>query len=84
MSDQSHKNSNEQPPQKPVPTPDDNRGEGLVWSAIGTLVAGPLVWGGAGWLIDRWLETPRVYTAAGVIVGFITSLYIVYIKFGRD
>jgi hypothetical protein len=84
MSDQSHKNGNEQPPQKPVPTPEDTRGEGLVWSAIGTLVAGPLVWGGAGMLIDRWLETTRAYTAAGVIVGFITSLYIVYIKFGRD
>jgi F0F1-type ATP synthase assembly protein I len=84
MSDQSHPDTNDQPAHKPAPQPADNRGEGMVWSAIGTLIAGPVVWGGFGWALDRWLETPRVFTAAGVVVGFITSLYIVYIKFGRD
>ena len=58
--------------------------DGSVWSAISTLVAGPTVWGGIGVLLDKWLETPRVFSAGGVIVGFITSLYIVYIRFGRD
>lgn len=66
-------------------TPDRNppSGESMAWSAIATLVGGPLTWGGIGWLIDHWLNTPRVFTAGGVIVGFITSIYIVYVRYGR-
>ena len=33
------------------------RGAEMVWSIIGTLVAGVLAWGGIGWLLDRWLGT---------------------------
>lgn len=55
----------------------------MAWSAIATLVGGPVTWGGIGWLLDRWLETDRVFTAGGVIVGFITSIYIVYVRYGR-
>ena len=66
------------------PSPGNDRGgEAMAWSAIATLVGGPLTWGGIGWLLDRWLETDRVFTAGGVIVGFITSIYIVYVRYGR-
>ncbi len=58
-------------------------GESQVWSIIGTLVAGPAVWGIAGLFADRWLGFERTFTAVGVIVGFLTSLYIVYIRYGR-
>lgn len=58
-------------------------GEQMAWAAIATLVGGPLTWGGIGWLLDRWMETDRVFTAGGVIVGFITSIYIVYVRYGR-
>lgn len=67
------------------PSPEDDKsGEGLVWSAIGTLVAGPVVWGGIGWLVDAWLGTDSAFTAGGVILGFVTSFYLVWLKFGRD
>ncbi|MEY4347937.1 MAG: hypothetical protein RIS43_356 [Actinomycetota bacterium] len=62
----------------------DTRGESQVWAAISTLVAGPAVWGAIGWACDHWFNTSRVFTAAGVVIGFITSLYIVYVRFGRD
>lgn len=62
----------------------DHRGESQVWAAISTLVAGPAVWGAVGWAVDQWLHTTRTFTAVGVVVGFITSLYIVYIRFGRE
>lgn len=58
-------------------------GESMAWSAIATLVGGPLTWGGIGWLLDGWMDTERVFTAGGVVVGFITSIYIVYVRYGR-
>ena len=64
-------------------TPSGPSGESQVWSMIGTLVSGPAVWGGIGWLADQWLCFERTLTAVGVIVGFLTSLYIVYIRYGR-
>ena len=62
----------------------DNRGEGQVWGAISTLVAGPAVWGFVGWLADGAMNTSRTFTAVGVVVGFITSLYIVYVRYGKN
>lgn len=55
----------------------------MAWAAISTLVAGPATWGAIGWLADRWLGTGRVLTGSGVIVGFITSVYIVIKKYGQ-
>jgi ATP synthase protein I len=59
-------------------------GEGLVWSVIGTLLSGPLVWGGLGAVLDRYLSTAPRYLAIGLILGFVVSMYIVYIRYGRD
>lgn len=58
-------------------------GESMAWAAIATLVGGPLTWGGIGWLVDRWLESGRVFTAIGVVVGFITGFYIVIKRYGQ-
>lgn len=60
------------------------RGEDVAWSALGSLLAGPIVWGGVGFLLDGWLGTGRALTAVGVVVGALTSFYIVYLRFGRD
>ncbi len=87
MSGNSQPDTNHQPsPETPKSNTasQDNRGEGQVWGAISTLVAGPAVWGFAGWLVDGWLNTTRTFTAIGVVVGFITSLYIVYVRFGKN
>lgn len=59
-------------------------GENFVWSAISTLVAGPAVWGGVGFLLDSNFTDSRYFTAGGVVLGFVTSIYIVYVKYGRD
>ena len=58
-------------------------GEGVVWSIIATLVAGPAVWGAIGFGVDALADTSRLFTALGVVIGFVTSLYIVYVRFGR-
>ncbi len=60
------------------------RGEDVAWSALGTLLGGPITWGGIGWLLDRWLGTSPLLTAIGVVVGSLTAFGIVYLRFGRD
>lgn len=77
------------PPRKPrIPQqrrePGAPQGEQVAWSALGTLLAGPITWGFAGWLLDQVTGAGRIFTALGVILGFVTSLYIVYVRFGRD
>jgi ATP synthase protein I len=54
----------------------------VVWSIIGTLVAGPAVWGLIGFGIDRLVGT-SIFLPIGVVVGFVGSLVIVYMRFGR-
>ena len=54
-------------------------GESQVWGLISTLVGGPAVWGAIGYGADRLLGT-EVLLPLGVVVGFVTGFYIVYVK----
>ena len=62
----------------------DGPGEDMAWAMISTLLAGPIVWGGLGALVDQFAGTNRVFLPLGVVLGFVTSIYIVYVRFGRD
>lgn len=62
--------------------PPDSSGAAQGWAALGTLLAGICVWGGAGWLVDLWLGTTFV-KAIGVIVGAAASIYYVTVRFGK-
>ncbi|HET9292482.1 MAG TPA: AtpZ/AtpI family protein [Actinomycetes bacterium] len=64
-------------PQKEPP----GRGADVVWSIIGTLIAGVLAWGGIGWLLDRWLGT-RYLVAVGIIVGMAGAFYLIIKRYG--
>ena len=59
------------------------RGAEMVWSIIGTLVAGVLAWGGIGWLLDRWLGT-RYLVAVGVLVGMAGAFYLIIKRYGSQ
>jgi F0F1-type ATP synthase assembly protein I len=59
------------------------RGAEMVWSFIGTLVAGVLAWGGIGWLLDRWLGT-RFLVAVGVLVGMAGAFYLIIKRYGAS
>jgi F0F1-type ATP synthase assembly protein I len=59
------------------------RGAEMVWSIIGTLVAGVLAWGGIGWLLDRWLGT-RFLAAVGVLVGMAGAFYLIIKRYGAS
>ncbi len=58
--------------------------EDMAWRMISTLLAGPIFWGAIGALVDRLADTSRVFLPLGVVIGFITSIYIVYVRFGKD
>jgi F0F1-type ATP synthase assembly protein I len=49
-----------------------------------TMLAGMLVWGGLGFLLDRLLWSSRVFTAFGIILGAAAGGYIVYLRYGRS
>ena len=60
------------------------QGEAVAWSALGSLLSGPVVWGGVGLLLDHWLGTGRIFTAIGFLFGCFAAFLIVYVRFGRD
>ncbi len=50
----------------------------------GTLLAAVAVYGLIGYLIDRLVGTPKVFTAIGMIVGAVLGTYLIYMRYGRD
>ena len=45
------------------------------------MLSGIIVWGGVGWLLDRWLET-RIFILVGTILGLTVAIYLIVIKYG--
>jgi F0F1-type ATP synthase assembly protein I len=56
---------------------------GTGWAITSTMVAGILVWGGVGYLLDRLLWSSRALTAIGIVVGAGAGTYLVYLRYGR-
>lgn len=52
------------------------------WSIPSYLLSGMAVYGGAGWLLDRWLGTSALLPI-GILVGLGLALYLVYHRYGR-
>jgi ATP synthase protein I len=68
--------SESRPPREP-----SGRGSEVVWSIIGTLIAGVLAWGAIGWLVDQWLGT-NFLVAVGIIVGMAGAFYLIIKRHG--
>jgi len=51
--------------------------------AISYLIAGIVVWGFIGWLVDRWLDTGGVATGIGAVVGAAGGVYLIARRLGR-
>lgn len=70
-------------PNKPSEKPPYGlQGEGQAWSIVSYILSGLLFWGGAGWLLDRWLGTSFLLLV-GMLVGASASLYLVWLRYGR-
>jgi F0F1-type ATP synthase assembly protein I len=59
------------------------RGADQAWDVIGLLLAGILVCGGLGWLLDHWLGLPDVFLPIGMVLGVGISIWLVYVKYGK-
>jgi F0F1-type ATP synthase assembly protein I len=57
--------------------------ENALWSIVGYLLSGLLIWGGIGWGLDRWLGTTYL-VLIGMLLGAGASIYLVWLRFGRD
>ena len=55
-------------------------GEAEAWTVLARLIAGPVLYGGLGWVLDHWLGT-RFFLPIGVIVGEGLALYVVLIRY---
>ena len=65
------------------PTPgSDHSGANEGWAVVSTLIGGFVVWGGIGWLLDRWWGT-RFATPVGLIIGMALGIYAVVARAGH-
>jgi F0F1-type ATP synthase assembly protein I len=69
--------ADKQPEKRPDP------GANAGWSAVSTLLAGIVAWGGIGYALDWWLGISRhLGLLVGMIIGIVLALYIVMKRFG--
>jgi ATP synthase protein I len=66
----------------PNDTPPVDPGASDAWSSIGYLLAGLLVYGGLGLVLDRWLGTTYL-TLVGLLLGGGLGIYLVHVRYGK-
>ena len=59
------------------------QGEADAWNAFSYVLSGMLVWGGAGWLLSRWLGS-QAWLGLGLVVGTAAGLGLVWLRYGRQ
>ena len=67
------------PPEDDFPPPPNSNG-GYV--AISYLIGGMVVWGGIGWLVDRWLGTEGIALGIGAVLGGAAGVYLIARRLG--
>ncbi|WP_164465262.1 DUF2207 domain-containing protein [Phytoactinopolyspora halophila] len=58
-------------------------GESIVWHIMGTLIAGPALYGLIGFGVDE-IAGVSFGLPIGIVIGFVLSGYIIYIRYGRE
>ena len=66
---------------RPASPPRQGSGAETGWAVTGTLLSGMAVWGGAGWLLDRWLGI-LFFAPAGILLGTALAIYLVVARYG--
>jgi hypothetical protein len=72
------------PPPKPPPGSGNQRPGAeadQAWRAFAYLLAGPLLYGGIGLLLDRWWGTSFLLPV-GIVAGMGLSLYLIWFRYG--
>ena len=58
-------------------------GMGVGWAITSTLIAGMLVIGALGYVVDALFGTEHVFTGIGFVLGAALGVYAVYLRYGR-
>jgi F0F1-type ATP synthase assembly protein I len=74
--------NNPTPPRKHWRT-DLEKGQVQSADILAYLLAGPLTFGGIGYLIDRW-ATLGIFLPLGVIGGLVLAIYVIRVRYGGD
>ena len=70
-------------PSEPPRDEDDrvpNSNQGM--TALSNLIAGILVWGLIGWLVDQWLGTRGIAAGIGAVLGAAGGVYLIVRRLG--
>lgn len=75
----------EQPerPQEPEHTPGMAAQTNIATDVIAYLIAGPLLFGGAGMLLDHVLNI-TFFVVVGLLLGMALSMYIIWLRYGTS
>ncbi len=68
------------PPDQTPPDGPPGREADQAWRTFAYLLSGPLVYGGLGWLVDRWLGTGFLLPV-GLVAGMALSLYLIWFRY---
>jgi len=55
-----------------------DRGDG--WTLAMELLTATFMWGGVGWLADRWLDTAPVLMVLGFVLGNALGVYLIWVR----
>jgi len=66
---------------RPASPPRQGSGAETGWAVTGTLISGMVLWGGVGWLLDRWLGI-LFFAPAGILLGTAVAIYLVVVRYG--
>ena len=69
--------ADDQPTKRP-----ESSGADAGWAALGYLLGGMIIWGGVGWLVDRWLDLSNVGLLIGLIGGTTAGVYLTIKRLG--
>ena len=53
------------------------------WAVVSHLLAGVILYGGIGWLLDEWLGT-RGFVGVGIVLGAGAGVWLVWLRYGRS
>ena len=57
--------------------------ESRMWNVVSYLITGPVMFGGIGLGLDRWLGTSWL-VVVGILGGMALSLYLVWVRYGTQ
>ncbi len=57
--------------------------ESAAWSIVGYLISGLVIWGAIGYGLDSWWHT-HFALPVGLILGAGASLYLIWLRYGRE